>query len=386
MELLCLPEGARYTRDPQSNASRQQIALPESSLAVRAVYLIAFKDLRLLLRDRMALFWVFVFPIGFALFFGSIMKAGVEADVAPMTVALVFESDQPIAEKIERTLREAGLTTRRLALDQAKRAVQRAEAAAYVRLSDDPAADIELGVDPSRAAQGAMLRGLVQSAFMPKTPGLPQIVQKRVEAEVAGPRTGYEIVLPSMLIWGLIGCVATFAVGLVAERATGTLLRLRAAPISRLTILAGKSLACALTCAFDLGVLSLVSTLAFNVTIAEPLKYLTVLVACTVCFTGLMMSLSVLGRSEQAVSGAGWSSLIVLAMIGGAMVPPAAMPDWLLRLSNLSPVKWGIWALEGATWRAFAWAELIEPLSVLLAFGLATFAAGVGVMTLWREL
>jgi len=348
--------------------------------------LIARKDLRLLLRDRMALFWVFLFPVGFALFFGSIMKAGVDADVAPMTVALVFESEQPIAEKIEEALREAGLATRHQSLTEARRAVQRGEATAFVRVSEDPAADIELGVDPTQQAQGAMLRGLVQSAFMPKTPGLPEIVTMRIEAEAAGPRSGYEIVLPSMLIWGLIGCVATFAIALVAERTTGTLLRLRAAPISRLTILGGKSLACALTCLVDLGVLTAVSALAFGVTVTDPLKYLAVLLACTLCFTGLMMSLSVLGRTEQAVSGAGWSSLIVLAMIGGAMVPPSVMPDWLLRLSNVSPVKWGVWALEGATWRAFTWSELVQPLGMLVVFGLASFAAGVTVMTLWREL
>jgi ABC-2 type transport system permease protein len=189
-----------------------------------------------------------------------------------------------------------------------------------------------------------------------------------------------------MLIWGLIGCVATFAIGLVVERSTGTLLRLRAAPISRLTILAGKSLACALTCALDLCVLSLVGVLGFGIQIGDPLKYLTVLSACTLCFTGLTMSLSVIGKTEQAVSGAGWSSLIVLAMIGGAMVPPAVMPEWLSRLSNLSPVKWGIWALEGATWRALSWHELLPPIAMLSTFGIAAFATGVGVMTLWREL
>jgi ABC-type multidrug transport system permease subunit len=354
---------------------------------MRAMLLIALKDLRLLLRDRMALFWVFVFPIGFALFFGSVMKAGVDAEVAPMTVLLVAESDQPIAETIERGLREAGITTRHQALEPAKRAVQRAEAVAYVHIPDDPAADIELGVDPSRGTQAAMLRGLLQSAFMPKTPGLPAIVTTRIEQQKdSGPRSGFDIVLPGMLIWGLIGCVATFAIALVAERSTGTLLRLRAAPISRLTILAGKSLACALTCVADLFVLSMVGVLAFGIAIAEPLKYLVVLLACTLCFTGLMMALSVVGKSEQAVSGAGWSSLIVLAMIGGAMVPPAVMPEWVLHLSNLSPVRWGIWALEGATWRALPWAELLYPLSLLTAFGVAAFGAGAFVMTLWREL
>jgi ABC-type multidrug transport system permease subunit len=68
------------------------------------------------------------------------------------------------------------------------------------------------------------------------------------------------------------------------------------------------------------------------------------------------------------------------------MVPPAVMPEWLLRLSKLSPVSWGIWALEGATWRALTWHELWQPLGMLSAFGVAAFAAGVGVMTLWREL
>ena len=348
--------------------------------------LIARKDLRLLLRDRMALFWVFLFPVGFALFFGSIMKAGVDADVAPMSVVLVLETDQPIGEVIEKALNEAGVTTRHLALEAARRAVQRAEAAAYVRVPEDPAEDIELGVDPTRRAQSAMLRGLVMSAFMPKTPGLPDVVTTQVERKVSAPRSGYEIVLPGMLIWGLIGCVATFAISLVAERSTGTLLRLRAAPISRTTILAGKSLACALTCLFDLAVLSAVGWLGFGVQLGDPLKYVVVLLACTVCFTGLTMALSVLGKTEQAVSGAGWSSLIVLAMVGGAMVPPAVMPEWLVRIGNLSPVRWGIWALEGATWRGLDWSELLAPLSMLTAFGVVAFGLGVGALALWREL
>ena len=37
---------------------------------------IAGKDLSLLWRDRVALFWVVGFPIVFALFFGSVMKTG----------------------------------------------------------------------------------------------------------------------------------------------------------------------------------------------------------------------------------------------------------------------------------------------------------------------
>lgn len=353
---------------------------------MRAAWLIARKDLRLLLRDKMALFWVFVFPVGFALFFGSIMKAGVDAEIAPMSVVMVLESDEPIAEAVAKTLKESGVDTRRASYEQARRAVQRADAAAYVRVSADPLAPIELGIDPSRRGQSAMLQGLILSALMPRLSGLPTIETKRVEQQIAGPRSGYEIVLPAMLIWGMIGCVATFAISLASERTTGTLLRLRSAPISRATILGGKSLACALTCGVDLLLLSLLGRLGFGVHIDDLAKYGSVLVACTACFTGLTMTLSVLGKSEQAVAGAGWSSLIVLAMLGGAMVPPSVMPQWLLRVSNISPVKWGIWALEGATWRALAWPELLGPLAMLFALGALGFGAGVTVLLLAREL
>lgn len=353
---------------------------------MRGALLIATKDLRLLLRDKMALFWVFVFPIAFALFFGSIMKAGVDAEVTPMTIVLVRESEEPISASIERTLVDAGLQVRHGSIARARRAVQLADAVAYVRVPEDPMASIELGIDPSRGAQSAMLQGLLRSALMPKTSALPEVTTTRVEQQSTGPRSGFEIVLPGMLIWGLIGCAATFSISLVSERTTGTLLRLRAAPISRTSILAGKSIACAATCAVDLLVLSVVGRIGFGVRPDEPLKYAVVLIACTACFTGLTVGLSMIGKTEQAVAGAGWSSLIVLAMIGGAMVPPSVMPEWLLRLSNLSPVKWGIWALEGATWRALSWHDLVPAIALLLAFGLVTFAAGVTLLLLGREL
>ena len=47
-----------------------------------------------------------------------------------------------------------------------------------------------------------------------------------------------------------------------------------------------------------------------------------------------MMLISTLGRTEQAVSGAGWAAMMPLAMFGGSMVPPMVMPAWMFRISN----------------------------------------------------
>jgi ABC-2 type transport system permease protein len=48
-------------------------------------------------------------------------------------------------------------------------------------------------------------------------------------------------------------------------------------------------------------------------------------------------------------------------------------------IGNVSPVKWGILALEGAIWRGFGPAEMILRCAILLAIGAGGFALGA-----WR--
>jgi len=63
------------------------------------------------------------------------------------------------------------------------------------------------------------------------------------------------------------------------------------------------------------------------------------------------------------------------------MVPLAFMPGWLRPFSNISPVKWGIFTLEGAIWRNFSLTEMISPCLVLLAIGVLFFLLGVFILT-----
>ena len=45
-------------------------------------------------------------------------------------------------------------------------------------------------------------------------------------------------------MWGIIGCVMSFAISLVSERVHGTFVRLQMAPLTRAQVLGGKALAC----------------------------------------------------------------------------------------------------------------------------------------------
>jgi ABC-2 type transport system permease protein len=201
-----------------------------------------------------------------------------------------------------------------------------------------------------------------------------------VAVKRTGPRSSWEITFPQSIQWGMIGCVAAFALGLVVERTRGTYLRLRLAPISRIQILAGKGLACFLAGTGVCLLLMLFGILVFKVRVASFPMLLAAIFAAAICFVGIMMLVSVLGKTENSVAGAGWAIMLVMSMTGGGMMPLMFMPPWLGTVANFSPIKWSILALEGAIWRGFGWSEMLTPLAILVGVGLVGFTVGVTVL------
>lgn len=216
-----------------------------------------------------------------------------------------------------------------------------------------------------------------------KKTGLGNIVAVRkadMSALEAGPRTSWEITFPSSVFWALLGCCAAFAISIVTERTHGTFLRLRLAPISRTHVLAGKGLACFLASVAVAALLLGFGTIVFHMRILSYPLILLAVVASAICFVGLMMIISVLGKTEQAVSGSAWGILMIFSMTGGGMLPLAFMPSWLLSVSNFSPMKWGILAVEGAVWRGFTLGEMMLPVSILISIGVVCFCAGAWIL------
>jgi ABC-2 type transport system permease protein len=198
-----------------------------------------------------------------------------------------------------------------------------------------------------------------------------------VKREYKGPITSFQITFPQALIWGILGCTASFAISIVKERTNGTFERLRVGPIGRAHILGGKGLACFITCILTICVLYAGAKVIFKMPIGSLPLFVLAVICTLLCFVGFMMFICTLGRTEQSVAGAGWAMFMIMAMLGGGMMPLAFMPSWLRSLSHVSPVKWGIFALEGAVWRNFSLMEMISPCLVLLATGTTAFLLGV---------
>lgn len=204
----------------------------------------------------------------------------------------------------------------------------------------------------------------------------PNIRVVDIAEDAAGPRSAYEFTFPSAVMWALIGVCMSFAISIVDERIRGTFLRLRLAPISRAQVLAGKGLAAFLAAMFATSALLAFAVVVFRVRVSSPAMLVSALACSAFCFVGVMMLISVLGRTHQAVAGAGWAILLVMSMTGGGMIPLIAMPSWMQSVSNFSLVKWGVLAVEGAIWRGFSWGEMAAPLGILLSVGAVGFLIG----------
>jgi ABC-2 type transport system permease protein len=208
-----------------------------------------------------------------------------------------------------------------------------------------------------------------------------EFVDEERETPEGVPLKTFEVTFPQAILWGVLGCTSGFAVGIVKERRQGTFTRLRVSPLSRGQILAGKGLACFLSVAGVILLLLAIGSLALGVRLSDPAKLALAIVCVGVCFVGMMMLMSVLGKTEEGVAGAGWGAFIIMAMLGGGMVPLFFMRGWMETLSHLSPVRWSIIALEGAIWRDFSYAEMVQPCLLLVVVGAACYTAGVWIFS-----
>jgi ABC-2 type transport system permease protein len=415
---------------------------------MRALWAIALKDLKVLRRDPMGLFFALGFPVMMALFFGFIFGSGGEG-AGKISLALVDEDHSEGARDfLARLSSSTAVEAQPMSLADARTAVRRGKLAAYVRVEPGFGEEqgffpdlqkVEVGIDPSRTAEKGILQGLlVQTAFqgtqsalgdrqrmnqllgherqrLSQDSGMPAELRgtmngffdglsdyyarlpegaastspaaasalggfdvrfESIAATDEGPRSSFEITFPAAMLWGLLGCTASFALSLVTERTTGTLQRLRLAPLGRGQVLTGKALACFLGCLIVLALLTGLGHLIFKMRVVSWPLYAAAAVSTALCFVGIMMFVSVLGKTPRSVSGSGWAIFLVMSMFGGGTVPLIAMPPWMQKASSLSPVKWGIVALEGAIWRGFSWREMAFPCAILLTVGAVGFIFG----------
>ncbi len=186
----------------------------------------------------------------------------------------------------------------------------------------------------------------------------------------------YQILVPSYTVMFAFFLVLTVGWLFVAERRQGTMVRLRAAPITRGQLLLGKLIPCLLLSVFQGIFLLIAGRLIFGMSWGPQPLWLLAVVACTsLAAMGLAMLIAGVARTETQVAVYGSLLVLVLAAISGSLMPRDLMPENMRRVSYITPHAWALDAYSQLLLNpAPEIAIVMQACLVLIGFGIGFLA------------
>jgi ABC-2 type transport system permease protein len=163
---------------------------------------------------------------------------------------------------------------------------------------------------------------------------------------------------------------------IASERADETLGRLISTPTSPISIICGKFLGTLYYSIIQFVLFVVVTKLAFGVNWgSDYLQVLTIGLVYSFAVSGLSMLLAAIFTDEKSIDIVGNIGVQILAILGGSMIPLAAFPEALQKLSSIAPNKWALNSLldimSGTSWTALSH-------SILILFSIGAVALVLG--------
>lgn len=375
---------------------------------MRAILLIAAKDVRQRFRDRSAIVLGFVAPLAIAFLMANAFGGAQDLHVS---LGVVDEDGGELAHALVAVLESPDLadlfTVESRALEEARTAVDDGDLDAALvipegfsaAVTSGAAAELEVlaGVDtPLSAAvtrsvaeafltqvhttRVAVVTALGAGAPAGDVAGLAARAASATPAipVEAGELGGRELDLLSYYAPGMAIFFALFGIGFTArswftEVREGTLDRMAAAPIGRRSVVAGKALSVFVYGTASLGTAAVVTSAAFGARWGPPLAVTAIIIAVVVAVVALTALVISVARTEQQAEGLAAILTFALALLGGSFVFLGSAPAALRRAALLTPNGW---ALRGFTDLSTGAAS---PTAVGPVLAILTFAAVVAV-------
>lgn len=212
-------------------------------------------------------------------------------------------------------------------------------------------------------AQTRLLAFLEDSGDMDA--GLPlaerlALVQQRTQSEVeehellasgdlSGRANASQLSVPAWLIFGMFFVALPMAGGFQREQQSGALLRFRALDLSLATLALSKLLPY-----FAINLVQFVLLLSIGVhglpllglqglaLPGSPAGYVLLAISLSLATCGLGLLLAALARSAEQALLLGGGINIIVAALGGIMVPKSVMPAAMSQLAEVSPMSWAL--------------------------------------------
>lgn len=336
------------------------------------------KEFLLMLRDPHALAVLFIMPTLFLVLMAGAMSNYLQDKPPALRLVLQAEPNGSY-EQVFRAALEAQLPgSELLAQGDARNARISLPADFSATLLDDERQGLALSFPPQldklsrQHLRGAVRIALAQTrllAYLEDSgelePGLPlaerlalvqQRTQSRVEehellasGDLSGRANASQLSVPAWLIFGMFFVALPMAGGFQREQQSGALLRFRALDLSLATLALSKLLPYfainlvqfALLLAIGVHGLPLLGLQGLSLP-GSPAAYALLAISLSLATCGLGLLLAALARSAEQALLLGGGINIILAALGGIMVPKSVMPAAMGQLAEVSPMSWAL--------------------------------------------
>jgi ABC-2 type transport system permease protein len=167
------------------------------------------------------------------------------------------------------------------------------------------------------------------------------------------------------------------ALAIHADRQAGTLTRLLAAPVAAGSMLFGASLASLALGATAMTVLIVATTLLVHATWGPPLLVAVLVLAAVIAASGISMVVATFARTPQQAGALNSIVALSMAALGGVFLPLSQAPSSIVTLSQVTPHAWFLRGIDTLADPAATVTDILPSLLVLLAMGLGLGAVGL---------
>ena len=380
---------------------------------LRSAAFIASHDLRFMIRQRETLIWVFVMPVVFFYFIGTV-TGGFGGNAAGRSTPLALQApanggivvdqlvrrleEQQYAVVRTKTREEFDRYARRLTIPAVTTHASVTESVlagnqldvTFERRGDDLAASLdEVRLNRAVYTVVADLAAIksegkeVTSAAFASLAAAPRRVTLSVRAAGARPNapSGFAQAVPgTMVMFTMIILLTSGAITLVVEREHGLLRRLASTPISRGSVVLGKWAARMALGSVQLAFAMVLGTTLFRVDWGSAvLMVILVLMAWAAFNASLALLLGNITRTQAQTTGIGVLASMVLAALGGCWWPIEITPAWMQAIAIVLPTGWTMDAMHKLVNFGYGPASAVPHVAALSTAALAAGWAGARV-------
>lgn len=381
---------------------------------MRTVFVLARQDLRLVLRDRAAVMWMFFLPVVFIVFFGLVMGGGdqgkavdarvrltvVDLDRGFLARALIEELESDRLELVELSPEEwptAADRIRTLVIPEGFTQSVAAGEQVVLRLEKDP----DTSQEAALVAQARIVSGITrlvgrltetaneddpivdQSSFADARANAQLVtVESRFAGESPTTPTGFAQSIPGNTVLFVMLVALTYgAASITAERVGGHLRRLLTTPASHAQIILGKIAGRLVVAVVQITVLvavAVVANRALGIPIGDHVgAAYAILVTYGLCVAPLGVLVGAWFREPDRAANIGVLLTMVMGALGGCMWPLEFVSPTLQKVALVFPTGWAMRALHQVISFGRDLPSVAVELAVLMAFAVAFTAVAV---------